>query len=568
MNIAVFAISARGKSVGKRCAEALNGKLITPRRDELKASLSEIWHGSDAVVMIGSTGVAVRVTAPLLRDKETDPAVIVVTEDGELVLPLTGAHLGGGADLSRTLASNLGAHLVSTTSTDRMNVAAPDLLCSRWGWKLEGRKALVQTNGALLVGRKLLFWVDENEETPPFPEGYLPCETPDEADVVVSPRALSLGSHQVQLVPPSLVAGMGCRKGVDRQILKETLLRHLSEQGYSIYSLGEIRTSTVKSREKGLLSLAEELGVPLTKLEDEEIRSIDGNFSASAATAYFDLPGVAEPCAASAGRLIGPRSAERGTTVALGHRPARIEGKLYVVGTGPGDRKYMTFQAKEAIDDSDAVVGYRLYVDQLPEEWLKGKKVERYGMGEEEARVASAMALARKGFRVSLVSGGDPILFGMAGLARNMAEDLPVEVVPGLSAAQLAGASAGAPYSNGLIMLSLSDYLQPWESIKRALSGAASTGLTVALYNPVRRDLDVKLEGVKKTYSTRTGQTVWLMRDVGRPGESVKVMDLSELTSSDIDMRTLLLLPGEATVARKGYLVDTRGYHSERKKRT
>lgn len=566
MRIAIFAVSSRGKKIGERCAEALDGKLVTPPRDGLRSSVSHHWKRSDAVIMVGSTGVAIRVAAPLLRDKVSDPALITVTEDGRTVLPLTGAHLGGGADLARTLASILGAQLVSTTSTDRIDVAAPDLLCSRWGWKLAGRKALTHTNGALLDGRDLLFWVDRNEVSPPFPLGYEPCDDDSEADVLVSIRPLELKNHQIQLIPPSIVAGMGCRRGIEEKTLREVLERQLSELDISIESIGEIRTASIKSDEKGLASLAESLGIPLIIMDDEDIRSVHGDFTASAASARLNLPGVAEPCAASAGSLLSGRLAEKGVTVALAHRPAEVAGELYVVGTGPGDRTYMTFQAREVIEKSDAVVGYGLYVDQLPEDWLRGKIVERYGMGEEETRVASALGLARKGFRVSLVSGGDPILFGMAGLARNMAGNLPIKVVPGLSAAQVAGASAGAPYSNGLVMLSLSDYLQPWESIRKALTGAAATGLTVALYNPVRRELNFKLAQVKEAYSEKEEQTAWLMRDVGRPGATCRIMKLGDLSSSDLDMRTLILLPGEGTVTRDGLLVDTRGYDAERKK--
>ncbi|SMG38952.1 cobalamin biosynthesis protein [Dethiosulfovibrio salsuginis] len=562
--ISVFSVSQRGAKTGERCASLVGGEHRRPPRDQLRSSVSQAWGQSKAIVMVGSIGVAVRVIAPLLQDKETDPAVIVVTEDGKTVIPLTGAHLGGGTDLSRSLGTGLEAEVVLTTSSDRTSSIAPDLLCSRWGWKIEGKRGLVDTNGALLDGKDLLYWIEEDQSMPPFPERYLRTPRRDLAQVIVSSKKRGLASDQVQLVPPSTVAGMGCRKGTAKTALLQELTEALEDHGLLIQSVGEIRTAWAKKDEPGLMALGEELGIPVTIMTDDEIKAVQGTFSPSAAEDHLGLPGVAEPCAASAGRLLGPRRAQNGVTVALAHRPLNFVGKLSVVGTGPGDSGYITLQAREAIDRADWVVGYRLYVDQLPQEWLEGKGVERYGMGQEEERVEAALSLARKGYRVALVSGGDPILFGMAGLARNMAMGVPLEVIPGLSAVQAAGATLGAPYSNGLIMLSLSDYLQPWRAIEVALEGAASTDLTVALYNPVRKGLEEKLDKVKYTFTARGYIDGWLIRDAGRPEESMRPIKLAELDHRDVDMRTMILLPGKNTVYRDGVLVDTRGYGKER----
>ncbi len=565
MTVSVFVVSSRGEDAGRLAAQAVSGQLIRPPRNGLRAAVSEAWGASRAIVLVGSIGVAVRVVAPLLKDKARDPAVLVITEDGTTVIPITGAHLGGGTDLARTIATALDAELILTTSTDRIHASAPDLLCRRWEWALLGRKALVATNGALLDGRDLTFWVDSDEATPPFPERYIAGDDPKTADVLVSSHNKLLAPHQVQLIPPSIVAGIGCRRGTEVQTIRDILREALSDQDLVIQALREIRTIALKADEPGLTSLAQELNVPLVIVDDKEIQAMEGPFTPSASQRHLGLPGVAEPCAASAGTLLGPRIAKDGVTVALSRSPRTIPGHLTVVGLGPGNQQYLTAEAKEAIQNADAVVGYRLYVDQVPSEWLRGKRIERYSMGQEETRVQAALDLANRGYRVALVSGGDPILFGMAGLTRNMAGAAAVTVVPGLSAAQVAGATLGAPYANGLVLLSLSDYLQPWEAIERSLDGAVATGLTVALYNPVRRGLNAKLDRVKKAYETREGQTVWLVRDTGRPDESVTSMLLKDLSPEAVDMRTLLLLPGTDTVYRDGLLVDTRGYDSERR---
>ncbi|NCC97327.1 MAG: hypothetical protein EOM02_10855, partial [Synergistales bacterium] len=277
--ISIFSVSQRGAKTGERCASLLGGEHRRPPRDQLRSSVSQAWGQSKAIVMVGSIGVAVRVIAPLLQDKETDPAVIVVTEDGKTVIPLTGAHLGGGTDLSRSLGIGLEAEVVLTTSSDRTSSIAPDLLCSRWGWKIEGKRGLVDTNGALLDGKDLLYWIEEDQSMPPFPERYLRTTRRDLAQVIVSSRKGDLASDQVQLVPPSTVAGIGCRKGTAKATVLQELTEALEDHGLLIQSVGEIRTAWAKKDEPGLMALGEELGIPVTVMTDDEIKAVQGTFS-------------------------------------------------------------------------------------------------------------------------------------------------------------------------------------------------------------------------------------------------------------------------------------------------
>ena len=134
-----------------------------------------------------------------------------------------------------------------------------------------------------------------------------------------------------------------------------------------------------------------------------------------------------------------------------------------------------------------------------------------------------------------------------------------------MSAAQAAGVAVGAPYSNGLVLLSLSDYLQPWDDVVQAMKGARDSGLTVALYNPVRRDLSRKLEEVRRIFA---GRRVLAARDAGRAGGTIREIPISELDEDAVDMRTLLLVLSPkanelfAPDGRKIWL-EARGYESE-----
>jgi len=585
MKTAFFCFSSKGEATARRLEEA--GTVVRVESGTLASTVASWWSRADALVFVASLGIAVRAVAPHLSDKADDPAVLVVTEDGKTVLPVTGAHLGGGRTLAERLAGLLGVEPLLTTSSDRAGLVAPDLLASRWGWGLLGRDALAATNGALIETGALSFWTDVPELLAPLPAEYAAAEEANAA-LLISPRAHSTAKKRVQLVPPCIVAGMGCRRGASAKTLRSVLNEALRAQALLPEAIREIRTVEEKMDEPGLIELAASLDVPLLVVPREVILAMEETFSASAATKHLDLPGVAEPCAASAGKLLGRRTATEGVTVAFAIAEPRREpfeptrhaesdaaeeasleartkhGALFIIGTGPGAAGSVTIDARQALEEADAVVGYALYVDLLPQEWLQGKRIERYSMGEEEKRAERAVALAEEGNVVALLSGGDPVLFGLAGLALRTAHGrVPAKVFPGVTAAQAAGALLGAPYVNGVALLSLSDYLQPWSAVLRALEGAALSGLTVALYNPVKRDLEEKLGEVRRVFSGQGYETAYLVRDAGRDAPSVRKLPLAELGGDSLDMRTLILLPGNSVEEITGLLLDRRGYRRE-----
>ncbi len=565
MKGAVLYFSDRGRSVASDLASTRSFDAVRVERGRLAEEVASRWSSCEALVFVGALAIAVRGIAPHLTDKKSDPAVISVSEDGLTVIPVTSGHLGGAAELARDLAGRLGVEALATTSSDRAGLTAPDLLSRRWGFSLEGAKALPSVNGALIDEGTLSFWADEELGLLPLPDYYRPVSRA-EARVIISPRRLELPDGAVQLVPRVVVAGMGCRRGTEREQLGRCLEKTLDEAGFHPRALKEIRTVEAKADEAGLQILAEDLGVALSVVSDETLKNLEGPFSESAASRHLGLPGAAEPAAASAGTLLGPRKVMEEVTVALALAEAGHEGEVAVVGTGPGDVRYLTLEARETLERADAVVGYRLYVEQLPAGWLEHKLVESYGMGQEEDRVRRAVELAKRGYRVALVCGGDPILFGLGALTRRIAAgQVPCRIVPGLSAAQLAGAMIGAPYTNGLICLSLSDYLQDWDDVVTALKSAAGSGMTTALYNPVRRDLAAKLATVRDVFGDPE-RPVLLIRDAGRLGAEIREIALAGLVPDAIDMRTLILFPGRDVRFEGGLWLDRRGYRSEKAK--
>ncbi|MDD3917005.1 MAG: cobalamin biosynthesis protein, partial [Synergistaceae bacterium] len=249
MKTAFFCFSSKGEATARRLEEA--GTVVRVESGALAATVASWWSRADALVFVASLGIAVRAVAPHLSDKADDPAVLVVTEDGKTVLPVTGAHLGGGRELAERLAGMLGVEPLLTTSSDRAGLVAPDLLASRWGWALLGRDALAATNGALIETGALSFWTDVPELLPPLPAGYAATEEANAA-LLISPRAHSTAKKRVQLVPPCIVAGMGCRRGASAKTLRSVLNEALRAQALLPEAIREIRTVEEKMDEPGL----------------------------------------------------------------------------------------------------------------------------------------------------------------------------------------------------------------------------------------------------------------------------------------------------------------------------
>ncbi|WKN15812.1 precorrin-2 C(20)-methyltransferase [Streptomyces sp. JUS-F4] len=231
---------------------------------------------------------------------------------------------------------------------------------------------------------------------------------------------------------------------------------------------------------------------------------------------------------------------------------ASASGDVVVVGTGPAGPLWLTPETRGALAAADDVVGYTTYLDRVPVR--PGQARHGSDNKVESERAEFALDLARRGRRVAVVSGGDPGVFAMATAVLEVASqeeyaDIPVQVLPGVTAANAAAARAGAPLGHDYATISLSDRLKPWEVIAERLRAAASADLVLALYNPgsmsrtwqVGKARDLLLEH-------RSPDTpVVLARDVGGPTESVRTVRLADVDPAEVDMRTLLIVGSSQT---------------------
>lgn len=242
-----------------------------------------------------------------------------------------------------------------------------------------------------------------------------------------------------------------------------------------------------------------------------------------------------------------------------------MTGTLTVVGIGPGHPLDRTRRAEEAISRAEVVVGYDLYLEHIAD-LLDGKERISSGMTAEVERCRAALEAAILGRSVALVSSGDAGVYGMAGLALEMATregfSVPIRIVPGVSAASAAAAALGAPLMLDWACLSLSDLLVDWTQIRRRLEAVAEADLVTALYNPRSRNRVRHLEEAAEIFLRHRPGTVpvGIGTALGAPDQRVVLSTLARLCSEEVGMRSLVIIGNSTSRVEAGWFFTPRGY--------
>jgi precorrin-3B C17-methyltransferase len=250
------------------------------------------------------------------------------------------------------------------------------------------------------------------------------------------------------------------------------------------------------------------------------------------------------------------------------------KGKLYVVGIGPGDHEHMTFRAKQAIQQSEVIIGYDTYVS-LIENMIIDKEVSRYPMTQEVDRANQAIEVAEGGKIVSLVSSGDPGIYGMIGLIYEILAEkdwdrqtgIEVECIPGVSSLNSCAALIGSPLMTDFAVVSMSDLLVPWEIIMKRVEAAASGDYVTVIYNPSSKKRVHQLRDARDIFLKyqKPGTPVAIVKGAYRESQSILITTLDRMLDHPemLGMITTVIVGNSSTFNFKGMMINPRGYRSK-----
>jgi cobalt-precorrin 5A hydrolase/precorrin-3B C17-methyltransferase len=530
-----------------------------------KEALLAAWNECDRLVLFLATGVAVRLVAPLLEDKRRDPGVVCVDDAGRFAVALVGGHEGRANELAGRVADTLGAVPVVTTASDSLGVPALGSLGEKLGFRIEGGSDLAAVGAALVSGEKVRLASERRWPIGPLPENVVPVEPPEEFEgpsFLITDKLLDAPRPSVVYRPPSLVVGVGCSRGTSAAEILGLIYSTLREAGLAQKSVAVLTSVDAKSDEAGLLETADALGVPLRFHAAEDLAAVEVPNPSPVVAGAVGTPSVAEAAVLTEGaELVLEKRKSENATAAIGRLPTR--GRLALISLGPGDDALIPPLAREALAEAELIVGLEQYVGRVRHLLRPGTRVLTLPLGNEVARAEEALAEARAGGSVALVSGGDVGVYAMASPALELAEeDIEVVVIPGITAAQAAASLLGSPLGHDHCSISLSDLLTPWRVIEDRVRAAAQGDFVISLYNPRSKGRDWQLGKVRKILlEHRPPDTpVGIVKDAYRPTQKAALADLASLRPEDVDMLTLVVVGNSQTRITAGRMVTPRGY--------
>lgn len=238
--------------------------------------------------------------------------------------------------------------------------------------------------------------------------------------------------------------------------------------------------------------------------------------------------------------------------------------KLYVVGLGPGAKDQMTLRARNVLDKCTVIIGYTVYIDLIRDDFRE-KEFLSTPMRQETQRCELAFQEAESGKDTAIVCSGDAGVYGMAGLILQIGKnhpDIPVEIIPGITAASGGAAVLGAPLMHDFAVISLSDLLTEWKIIEKRIRAAAEADFVICFYNPSsKKRADYLKRACEMILEYREKDTVCgIVRNIGREGETCEILSLERLKDKQTDMFTTVYIGNSKTMEQSGKMVTPRGY--------
>ncbi|WP_080958392.1 MULTISPECIES: precorrin-3B C(17)-methyltransferase [Pseudomonas] len=489
-------------------------------------TLRGLYQQNTPIIALCAAGIVIRSLASLLSEKGVEPPVLVVAEDGSAVVPLLGG-LGGVNVMAREIAEALGVAAAITTSGElRFGTC---LLNPPQGYALADIEQGKRFVSDLLAGEAVRIEGD----APWLQQAQLPASEAARRTIHVGHQARPASRDELLIHPRSVVVGVA---GGSLASIRAAL----QQAGIAEPAVACLLADERAMADSALHEAAQGLGVAL-------------RFTART----HDLAGMVA-AALPAAQLIEVAD----VVIAVAPAPVEVKqvgrrrGRLAVIGLGPGAAELMVPAVKAELARAEDVLGYETYV-RMAGPFRDDQVLHCTDNREEMQRARHAFELAAQGRSVVVVSSGDPGVFAMAAAVLEALHEsnepawhrVDLEILPGVSASLATAAQAGAPLGHDFCVMSLSDNLKPWSIIEKRLDLAAQADLVLAFYNPISKarphQLGVALEVVRRH---REGNTpVVLGRDIGRPGQTLKVVTLAELLPEMVDMRTMVLVGSSTT---------------------
>lgn len=489
-------------------------------------TLRGLYQQDTPIIALCAAGIVIRSLASLLSEKGSEPPVLAVAEDGSAVVPLLGG-LGGVNVMAREIADALGVSAAITTSGElRFGTC---LLNPPQGYALADIEQGKRFVSDLLAGESVR--IEGN--APWLQLAQLPASEAAQRTIHVGHQARPANRDELLIHPRLVVVGVA---GGNLHSIRAAL----QQAGIAEPSVACVLADERTMADSALHEAAQALGVPLRFAT----RSGDVASMVAAAVPDAELIALEEVVVA-----VAPAPVD---VAQVGRR----RGRLAVIGLGPGAAELMVPAVKAELAQAEDVLGYETYV-RMAGPFRSDQVLHCTDNREEMQRARHAFELAAQGRSVVVVSSGDPGVFAMAAAVLEALHEssdpawhrVDLEILPGVSASLATAAQAGAPLGHDFCVMSLSDNLKPWSIIEKRLDLAAQADLVLAFYNPISKSrphqLGVALEVVRRH---REGSTpVVLGRDIGRPGQTLKVVTLAELLPEMVDMRTMVLVGSSTT---------------------
>jgi cobalt-precorrin 5A hydrolase/precorrin-3B C17-methyltransferase len=551
--------------------------------DDVKAHMQALFLDGVPIVAAMASGAAIRILAPVLGNKRDEPPVIVLAEDGHVAVPLLGGHRGANR-LAGDIAFALGGLAAVTTAGDLRFGLALD--APPEGYVLADPENAKSAMADLLAGAGAALEGD----APWLTESGVPIAETGTVKIIVSEKRHDCGANRLIYHPRTLAVGIGCERGCDPEEALKLARDALAEAGLAEAAVGVVVSLDLKADEAAVHHVAGALGAPARFFIAATLEAETPRLANPSDVVFSEVGchGVAEgaalaACGADGALIVEKRKTTRATCAvsqavqpfAAASLPGRARGTLHVVGIGPGAEAWRSPEVSRMVAASTDLVGYSLYLDLLGS-LTRGKTRHDFDLGKEEDRVRHAMELAGEGWSVALVCSGDAGIYAMATLVFELidrkgvsdaARRIDVQVSPGISALQAAAARAGAPLGHDFCTISLSDLLTPWEDIQRRVRAAGEGDFVIAFYNPVSKKRRTQLAWARdELLKHRPAETpVILATNLGRVGETVRVVPLGELNVDDVDMLTVVVVGSSdsrtvATGDGKTWVYTPRGY--------